>query len=103
MNDDARVRRTRALSVALAAVAALIAVTCASQGTLEHGPIAPLLPSAAGGAAATAQGLAGSDAGARAGTGMLPEAVGQGATGQPVMGRICGTWPGWRRVRAPSR
>jgi len=88
MNDDARVRRTRALSVALAAVAALIAVTCASQGTLEHGPIAPLLPSAAGGAAATAQGLAGSDAGSRAGTGMLPETVGQGATGQPVMGRF---------------
>jgi lysophospholipase L1-like esterase len=34
----------RALSLGLAVVAALVAVTCGSRGTLEHGPIAPLSP-----------------------------------------------------------
>lgn len=34
----------RALSLALAIVAALVAVTCGSRGVLEHGPIEPLSP-----------------------------------------------------------
>jgi len=48
MSDSVRAQIERGLSVGLAAVAALIAVTCASRGTLEHGPIAPLVVSAAG-------------------------------------------------------
>jgi lysophospholipase L1-like esterase len=38
----------RGLGVGLAALAALIAITCASRGVLEHGPIAPLVPSTVG-------------------------------------------------------
>ena len=36
----------------MAALAAMVAITCGSQGTLEHGPIAPLSPSHAGAGAA---------------------------------------------------
>jgi len=53
----------RALGVALSAIAALIALTCGSRGTLEHGPITPLVVSVAG-AAGSVQ-----DSSARAGTG----------------------------------
>lgn len=48
MNEPLRAQLERALAVALAAGAALIALTCGSRATLEHGPIAPLVPSAAG-------------------------------------------------------
>jgi len=45
---EGRAQTERALGIGLAAVAALIAVTCASRGTLEHGPIAPVVVGAAG-------------------------------------------------------
>jgi len=59
--ESTRAQLERGLGVGLAAVAALIAVTCASRGTLEHGPIAPLVPSAAG--------ASGADLGAGGGSG----------------------------------
>ncbi|HYQ00198.1 MAG TPA: GDSL-type esterase/lipase family protein [Polyangiaceae bacterium] len=46
--EPVRAQLERALGVALSATAALIAITCGSRGTLEHGPIAPLVLSAAG-------------------------------------------------------
>ncbi|HEX2673294.1 MAG TPA: hypothetical protein VHM25_20575, partial [Polyangiaceae bacterium] len=48
MSEPARAQLERALGVALSVIAALIALTCGSRGTLEHGPIAPLVVSPAG-------------------------------------------------------
>lgn len=47
MSEPARAKLERAASLGLACVAALVAVTCASRGTLEHGPITPLSASSA--------------------------------------------------------
>jgi lysophospholipase L1-like esterase len=66
MSERIQAQVERGLGVALSAVAALIAVTCASRGTLEHGPIAPLVLSAAGGGGAA--GSAGVQAAAGTGT-----------------------------------
>jgi len=62
MSENVRAQLERALGVGLSAVAALIAVTCASGGALEHGPIEPLVLSRGAGGVAT-------DAGAAAGSG----------------------------------
>ncbi|MES1173355.1 MAG: GDSL-type esterase/lipase family protein [Myxococcales bacterium] len=58
MTDERKAELERALSLGLAVVAALVAVTCGSRGTLEHGPIAPLSPPPSA-ANAGASGLAG--------------------------------------------
>ena len=44
MTEPSRAHLERGLGVGLALVAALVAVTCGSRGSLEHGPIAPLSP-----------------------------------------------------------
>jgi lysophospholipase L1-like esterase len=44
MTESRSAALERALSLALASAAALVAVTCGSRGALEHGPIAPLSP-----------------------------------------------------------
>jgi len=72
MSERTRTQLERGLGVGLSAVAALIAVTCASRGRLEHGPIAPLVVNAAGsgsgGGAGSDAGTAGRDAGASTST-----------------------------------
>jgi len=105
MSEKMRAQVERGLGVALSAVAALIAVTCASRGTLEHGPIAPLLVSAAGGgagggdahsgagtgtgASASAAGRAGADASTSTGTGA--RATGMGRFFRDLAGLEAGT------------
>jgi len=79
MSERRRAQLERGLGLGLSALAALIAITCGSRGTLEHGPIAPLLVSAAGAGVAAAAGTgsgvrdaetgAGTGAGGSAGTG----------------------------------
>jgi lysophospholipase L1-like esterase len=59
MTEARKAELERALGLGLAVVAALVAVTCGSRGTLEHGPIAPL---SALSALAGASGLAGAPA-----------------------------------------
>ena len=44
MTEPNAARLERALSLGLATVAALVAITCASRGALEHGPIEPIVP-----------------------------------------------------------
>ncbi len=73
MNESRRTQVERALGLGLSAAAALVAVTCGSRGTLEHGPIAPLVVSA------------GTAAGLTAGTG-LAESAGAGTAPGPVGG-----------------
>ena len=53
MTESRKAELERALSLGLAALAALVAVTCGSRGTLEHGPIAPLSPPSVLGAGAS--------------------------------------------------
>jgi lysophospholipase L1-like esterase len=47
MSEAVRAQVERGLGLGLAVLAALVAITCGSRGTLEHGPIAPLSPSPA--------------------------------------------------------
>ncbi len=53
MSERLQAQIERALGVGLSAIAALIAVTCGSRGTLEHEPSVPLALSAAGRGAGT--------------------------------------------------
>jgi len=96
---EGRAQTERALGIGLAAVAALIAVTCASRGTLEHGPIAPVIVGAAGsegggagpagsGGLAVASGGQGADA---AGTGAQPRAVAMSRFFRDLAGLEAGT------------
>ncbi|HEY3252977.1 MAG TPA: GDSL-type esterase/lipase family protein [Polyangiaceae bacterium] len=90
MSERVRAQLERALGVGLAAIAALIAVTCGSRGSLQRGPSAPVLVHAGGASAGTAGGagmgsglgLGGGGADAGSGTG-----TGAGA-GTGVMGRF---------------
>lgn len=59
MNEPLRPQVERALGVGLSALAACVAITCGSRATLEHGPLAPLVPSLAAGAAAGTAGVGG--------------------------------------------
>jgi len=68
-DESAQSPLERGLSVGLAAVAALIAVTCASRSRLEHGPIAPLVLGAAGGSSVDPGSGGGSGLGSAAGAG----------------------------------
>ncbi len=60
MSERVRAQVERGLGLGLSVLAALIAVTCGSRGTLEHGPIAPLgVVSAAGAAGEVGAGMGG--------------------------------------------
>ena len=85
MSERLRPQVERALGVGLSALAALIAITCGSRGTLEHGPIAPLLLGAAGSSA----GAVGVGAGGVAGSSLDARDTGTGTgTEKRVMGRF---------------
>ena len=94
MNERTRASGERALGIGLSAVAALIAITCGSRGQLEHGPIAPLVVSAAAGAGVEAGSGAGSGAGRGSGRGhgrgcgLRAAGTGTGSGASGVMGRF---------------
>lgn len=94
MSEPVRAQLERALGVGLSAIAALIALTCGSRGTLEHGPIAPLVVTAAavgggtgvGGASAGGRAVADAGSGTTAGTFAFTGESGAGDTSK--MGRF---------------
>lgn len=88
MSEPTRGQVERALGVGLSALAALIALTCGSRGTLDHGPIAPSASEPAGLAerareAAAGGGAAGRETDVDAGAEASP-----GSTEQSRMGRF---------------
>jgi len=108
MSESVRAQLERGLSVGLSAVAALIAVTCASQGTLSHGPIAPLVPSSAGagggtnagsgGSAGSGAGAGGRDADARAAAKAPSANAGMSRFFRDLYGLSIGTRREWVRI-----
>ncbi len=92
MSEGVRAQVERGLGLGLSALAALIALTCGSRGTLEHGPIAPLGVSAAG----VGSGMGGGSGvgGARAAGGGDADAGSGTFTGNREMGRFFGDLTG---------
>jgi len=93
MSERLRPQVERAVGVGLSAVAALIAITCGSRGTLEHGPIAPLLLNAVGASAGAMGWAAGGAGGARVAGTATSTSTGTGTgtgtgTERRVMGRF---------------
>ena len=78
MSEPIRAQLERGLGLGLAAVAAMVGITCGSRGALEHGPIAPLSTVSAGGGLG---GRAGAGTGPGTGTGTGTGTVAGGGAG----------------------